>query len=81
VDTTELLRRAVDEVGVAFVPGRAFCMAGGVRGGNGLRLNFSRIAADQIHEGIRRLGRVLPRAAVVSIPPSFALAAPEPATE
>ena len=30
VDTTELLRRAVDEAGVAFVPGRAFCARGGV---------------------------------------------------
>jgi 2-aminoadipate transaminase len=82
VDTTELLRRAVDEAGVAFVPGRAFCAAGGVRGGNGLRLNFSRIPPDQIHEGIRRLGEVLrPRPVVVPIPASFTLAASEPTAD
>jgi 2-aminoadipate transaminase len=67
-DTTALLRRAVDEAGVAFVPGRAFCAAGGVRGGNGMRLNFSRVAPLEIHEGIRRLGGVLrPRGAAVAL--------------
>lgn len=64
-DTTGLLRRAVEEAGVAFIPGRAFCSEGGVRGGNAMRLNFSRLAPEQIHEGIRRLGGVLqPRAAL-----------------
>lgn len=80
VDTTALLRRAVDEAGVAFVPGRAFCSAGGVRGGHGMRLNFSRLAPEQIHDGIRRLARVLePRPAVVPLAPGFSLAPPEPA--
>ncbi|WP_420125657.1 PLP-dependent aminotransferase family protein [Longimicrobium sp.] len=59
VDTTALLRRAVEEAGVAFVPGQAFCAAGGVRGRNALRLNFSRVNAEQIGDGIRRLGQVL----------------------
>ena len=80
VDTTELLRRAVEEAGVAFVPGRAFCAAGGIRGGGALRLNFSRVAPDQIHDGIRRLGQVLqPRPAIVPLPPGFALADGKPA--
>jgi 2-aminoadipate transaminase len=81
VDTSELLRRAVDEVGVAFVPGRAFCASGGVHGTNALRLNFSRLSPEQIHDGIRRLARVLePRSPpVVSLPPSFTLAGAEPA--
>jgi 2-aminoadipate transaminase len=80
VDTTELLRRAVEEAGVAFVPGRAFCAAGGIRGGGALRLNFSRVTPDQIHDGIRRLGQVLqPRSAIVPLPPGFALADGKPA--
>lgn len=82
VDTTELLRRAVEEAKVAFVPGRAFCAAGGVRGGNALRLNFSRITPDEIHEGIRRLGQVLqPRPAAVSVPAAFTLAPSGPAAD
>lgn len=72
VDTTALLRRAVEEAGVAFIPGRAFCAEGGTRGGDALRLNFSRPSVDQIHDGIARLGGVLkPRA--ISIPPGFRL--------
>ncbi|HEX8320470.1 PLP-dependent aminotransferase family protein [Longimicrobium sp.] len=72
VDTTALLRRAVAEAGVAFVPGQAFCAAGGVRGRGGLRLNFSRPSPDQIHDGIRRLGRLLqPRPAVIPLPAGF----------
>lgn len=73
VDTTDLLRRAVD-AGVAFIPGRAFCAAGGVRGGSALRLNFSHLPPDKIREGIRRLGQVLhPASAVVPLGPSFSL--------
>jgi 2-aminoadipate transaminase len=80
VDTSALLRRAVDEAGVAFVPGQAFCAADGVRGRNALRLNFSRLAPAQIHDGIRRLARVLePRPAAVPLGPGFSLASAEPA--
>jgi 2-aminoadipate transaminase len=67
VDTTELLRRSV-EAGVAFIPGRAFCAAGGARGGNALRLNFSHAAPETIREGIRRLGEVLRPRRAVSLP-------------
>ncbi|HEX6037906.1 PLP-dependent aminotransferase family protein [Longimicrobium sp.] len=66
VDTAVLLRRAVEEAGVAFIPGRAFCAEGGVRGVNAMRLNFSRLSAEQIHEGIARLGRVLHPPAVLA---------------
>ena len=68
-DTTALLRRAVEEAGVAFIPGRAFCARGGERGGDALRLNFSRTTTDEIHDGIARLGRLLqPRGPVAALP-------------
>jgi 2-aminoadipate transaminase len=73
-DTTALLRRAVPEAGVAFIPGRAFCARGGERGGDALRLNFSRTTPDQIHDGIARLGRLLPtRGPVIPLPAGFGL--------
>jgi 2-aminoadipate transaminase len=70
-DTTALLRRAVEEAGVAFVPGRAFCAEGGTRGGDALRLNFSRPSVDQIHDGIRRLAGVLAPRGAAGIRPPF----------
>ncbi len=73
VDTTALLRRAVEEAGVAFIPGRAFCAEGGTRGGDALRLNFSRTTTDEIHDGMARLGRLLPRGSVISLPTGFRL--------
>lgn len=77
VDTTELLRRAV-EAGVAFIPGRAFCAAGGIRGGSAMRLNFSHTPPDKIREGIRRLGEVLrPHPAAIQLPSNFTLTRPE----
>jgi 2-aminoadipate transaminase len=82
VDTTELLRRAVEEAGVAFIPGRAFCAAGGVRGGGALRLNYSRPAPDEIRDGIRRLGQVLRlRNAALPLPAGFSLVAGESAAD
>lgn len=78
VDTTELLRRAV-EAGVAFIPGRAFCAAGGIRGGSAMRLNFSHTPPEKIREGIRRLGEVLrPHSAATPPPSSRTLPRPEP---
>jgi 2-aminoadipate transaminase len=56
IDTTDLLARALDEH-VAFVPGRAAFLDG--RGGSSMRLNFSGVGADQIREGIQRLGEVV----------------------
>jgi 2-aminoadipate transaminase len=73
-DTTALLRRAVEEAGVAFIPGRAFCARGGERGGDALRLNFSRPTTDEIHDGIARLGRLLqPRGPTIALPADFSL--------
>lgn len=81
VDTTALLRRAV-EAGVAFIPGRAFCAAGGVHGANALRLNFSLVSMEQIHEGIRRLGQVLrPRPSVIPLHEAFISVQEEVAAE
>jgi len=56
IDTTDLLARALDEK-VAFVPGRAAYLDG--RGGSSMRLNFSGVSEDDIHEGVRRIGRVV----------------------
>lgn len=48
-----LLQRAIREVGVAFVPGRAFFHDGG--GANTIRLSYSLPEASEIVEGVRRL--------------------------
>jgi 2-aminoadipate transaminase len=56
IDTTDLLARALRE-NVAFVPGAAAFVDG--RGGNSMRLNFSASGADEIQEGIKRIGRVV----------------------
>ena len=61
-DPAELLRAAVEEEGVAFVPGAAF-LAPGARGSRGsLRLNFSNCTPALIREGVARLGRLIARA-------------------
>jgi 2-aminoadipate transaminase len=58
-DTAELLRRAVDEQGVAFVPGVAFAAPVGTRGResgtSSLRLSFSSLSPDQIEQAVARL--------------------------
>jgi 2-aminoadipate transaminase len=56
IDTTDLLARGLEEH-VAFVPGRAAYVDG--RGGSSMRLNFSGVGADDIREGIRRIGEVV----------------------
>ncbi|MFE0753999.1 PLP-dependent aminotransferase family protein [Inquilinus sp. NPDC058860] len=56
LDGAGLLARAV-ELGVAFVPGRAFHADGSH--GNTLRLSFSLAGAAAIEEGIGRLGRLI----------------------
>jgi 2-aminoadipate transaminase len=58
VDTSALLERALDEEGVAFVPGSAFS-ADGRSGRGALRLSFASQPPEQIREGVRRLGRLL----------------------
>lgn len=56
IDTTDLLARALGE-NVAFVPGAGAFVDG--RGSSSMRLNFSASSADEIREGIRRIGRVI----------------------
>ncbi|MBV9108117.1 MAG: hypothetical protein JO306_01770 [Gemmatimonadetes bacterium] len=54
----DALLPALEDEGVAFVPGTAFSFDG--RGGaRGMRLNFSHPTVAQIEDGITRLGRVL----------------------
>jgi DNA-binding transcriptional MocR family regulator len=52
-----LLKRAVDEVNVAFVPGSAFFTDG--QGQNTIRLSYSLPSEDKINEGIARLGKLI----------------------
>jgi 2-aminoadipate transaminase len=56
IDTSDLLARALREH-VAFVPGRAAYLDG--RGGSSMRLNFAGVAEDDLHEGVRRIGKVV----------------------
>jgi 2-aminoadipate transaminase len=58
IDTTDLLAQARESEGVAFVPGRAAYMDGR-RGASSMRLNFAGVPDDDIHEGIRRIGKVV----------------------
>jgi 2-aminoadipate transaminase len=56
IDTGDLLARALRD-DVAFVPGQAAYVDG--RGRSSMRLNFSGVGADEIREGIRRIGKVI----------------------
>ena len=56
IDTTDLLAKALRD-NVAFVPGAAAYVDG--RGRSSMRLNFSASGPEEIHEGIRRIGRVV----------------------
>ncbi len=56
IDTSDLLARALRE-NVAFVPGVAAFTDG--RGTSSMRLNFSGVDAEEIREGIRRIGGVV----------------------
>ena len=60
LDAEDLLRRAIAEEKIAFVPGAGFHADG--RGRNTLRLNFSLNSEDVAISGIRRLGAVVERA-------------------
>lgn len=66
-DSMALLNRALDEVGVAFVPGVAFAV-NGKDGSNSLRLSFATVAPEKITDGIERLGRVI--RSILSQPPN-----------
>lgn len=57
IDTNELLKQAMAEAKVAYVPGIAFYPRGNQVGGhNSMRLNFSNAIPEKIEEGIKRLG-------------------------
>jgi 2-aminoadipate transaminase len=56
LDTSDLLAKALHS-DVAFVPGRAAFADG--RGANSMRLNFSGVTANEIREGVRRIGQVI----------------------
>jgi 2-aminoadipate transaminase len=58
-DSGELLKEALGQERVAFVPGAAFFPRGG--GDRTCRLNFSYMGPDMIDEGVRRLGAVIKR--------------------
>ena len=57
IDTTDLLARALESEGVAFVPGRAAYLDG--RGASSMRLNFAGVPEEDIREGVRRIGKVI----------------------
>jgi 2-aminoadipate transaminase len=56
IDTSDLLAKAL-RADVAFVPGAAAYVDG--RGGSSMRLNFSGVGAEEIREGVRRIGKVI----------------------
>ena len=58
-DTEKLLRNAIEEEHVAYVPGRAFCVSANTYAGQCMRLNFSHCSVARIEQGIAKLGRVL----------------------
>lgn len=57
IDAADLLPRAIEEAGVAFVPGGAFFTDGSGR--NTLRLSYSLAGEDQIRAGIAKLGALI----------------------
>jgi DNA-binding transcriptional MocR family regulator len=57
MDGAALLKRAVEEAKVAFVPGGAFFHDGG--GANSIRLSYSMPGVEAIGEGIRRLASLI----------------------
>jgi 2-aminoadipate transaminase len=58
IDTTDLLARALQSEGVAFVPGRAAYMDGR-SGASSMRMNFAGVPEQDIREAIRRIGKVV----------------------
>ncbi|KUO81315.1 MAG: aminotransferase [Pyrobaculum sp. JCHS_4] len=57
IDTRELLKVAVSQYKVAFIPGHGFFVDQTVR--NAMRLNFTYPTFEQINEGIRRLAMAI----------------------
>lgn len=65
MDTEQLLRRAIEEEGVAYVVGSGFHADGG--GKNTMRLNFSYPSEQDIAEGIKRLGNLVKKRAPTEV--------------
>ena len=61
VDTGVLLRHALDEEQLVFIPGHAFAANGHECLKNSMRLNFSNNSVERLADGIARLARVLKR--------------------
>ena len=61
IDTLPLLRQAVEEERVAFIPGQPFFVDGS--GSNTLRLSFSNVSDDNIELGLEKISRLMARAA------------------
>jgi 2-aminoadipate transaminase len=59
IDTSEVLRVALETERIAFIPGQAFCVNKGCQASHCMRLNFSNSSMESIEEGIARLARVL----------------------
>jgi DNA-binding transcriptional MocR family regulator len=59
LDTRDLLRAAIDQEKVAFIPGHAFNAGRRNLAANCMRLNFSNSSVDGINDGVARLARVL----------------------
>jgi 2-aminoadipate transaminase len=57
VNTTEMLPRAMNEMGVAYVPGESF-FAGADQSCN-IRLSYSQMTQEKIREGMSRLAKLL----------------------
>ncbi len=59
IDAGALLKTAVETEQVAYIPGYVFCSGKNSYKKNCMRLNFSTCNAEQIREGVARLGRVV----------------------
>ena len=59
LDTRDLLRAAIDQERVAFIPGHAFNASRRNLAANCMRLNFSNSSVNAINDGVARLARVL----------------------
>jgi len=57
LNATELLPRAMNETGIAYVPGESF-FANADQACN-IRLSYSQMTEERIHEGMSRLGKLL----------------------
>ncbi|MBC8099434.1 MAG: PLP-dependent aminotransferase family protein [Armatimonadetes bacterium] len=57
INATGLLTAAIEQHGVAYIPGSAFAVGGGAH--NTIRLNFSAVPPEQLIEGVARLAQAL----------------------